>query len=301
MTQAKRPTKAEIATEALIKQIFVTGPADVNGLRQVCAAANESDDRAAEAIARFGLGNFLDGNVPGVEKLDHRGAIDEFTRALELYPAWPEAKFNRGIAHVHAGQYSEAIADFDEAEPLFLEGVSRGGSLASAQDRMLLGKLCLFRGEARAKRREGDDLQRAREDINQAQSLFLLSTPSARYWLEQIPERRRAVDEAIDETLSGSTSRTTATNAWFSFFWGFGAIAVALLILLLFIVFGASKPETEREGKKAALVQPSHLASEARSSPLISGRTATLPPATYHLSASLMQDVRPCILRIRTR
>src|SRR5579863_5473544 len=187
MTQPTRPTRKDITTAELAMQLFERGPADVAGLHSVVEKAVHANDRAAEAIAQFALGNYLDGNVPGAEKVDHAAAVRHFARATELYPDWPEAIFNKGIAHIHNGEYVDAIAAFGKAEPLFLASVSQGGSAAAEKDRLLLGKLYLFRAEAFARRRQAGDVEAARNDLSQAQSMLLLSTPEARVWLEQIP------------------------------------------------------------------------------------------------------------------
>src|SRR5262249_13540429 len=44
-----------------------------------------------------------------------RKALEDFSRAIELKPDYAEAYNNRGRAHAHLGEYSQAIEDFSQA------------------------------------------------------------------------------------------------------------------------------------------------------------------------------------------
>lgn len=56
-------------------------------------------------------------NNRGILKIgiDNQGAIDDFNKAIEIYPDYEEAHNNRGQAKLSAGNYNGAIADFDTA------------------------------------------------------------------------------------------------------------------------------------------------------------------------------------------
>jgi tetratricopeptide (TPR) repeat protein len=252
-----RPVAGEVQNPELRKQLFETGPVDVPSLEIAVAQAARLQEKAAEAIARFALANFLDGNVPGSPKIDHRAAVAELTKAIELYDRWPEAYFNRGIARVHTGDYDGAIMDFDLAEKLFRSGAIGSSSFAASRDRLLLGKLSLFRAEARSKRRKPGDVEQARDDLNQAQSLLLLCGSDARFWLEQIPERRAALSEAMPP--SDSTDQPTRKYGFGS---GFAGTAL-LLIVLLFLVVCNTQPK-EKSPEKAPSPKPSASSSGSK-------------------------------------
>jgi len=50
-------------------------------------------------------------------KLDK--AIADFDQAIELWPGFADAYYNRGIIYFELGRYDEALRDFNQAEYLF--------------------------------------------------------------------------------------------------------------------------------------------------------------------------------------
>ena len=45
---------------------------------------------------------------------DHKGAISDYTKAIQLKPDFADAYYNRGVAKGNLGQYSDAITDYDK-------------------------------------------------------------------------------------------------------------------------------------------------------------------------------------------
>jgi tetratricopeptide (TPR) repeat protein len=45
----------------------------------------------------------------------HKKALEHFSKALALQPAYAEALNNRGAAYLQMGRYQEAIGDYDRA------------------------------------------------------------------------------------------------------------------------------------------------------------------------------------------
>ena len=74
-------------------------------LEELKREAKEKQDHAAIAYAAFALGYSFD----HFEPYDFKRAIREFDNALALYPDWVQAKFNRGVARIHDGKYSQAV------------------------------------------------------------------------------------------------------------------------------------------------------------------------------------------------
>jgi len=68
--------------------------------------------RRDEATANLNRGKVL------FDKNDFAGAIDSFTKAIELKPAWAEAYFRRGYARRMHGELNKAVEDFDKATEL---------------------------------------------------------------------------------------------------------------------------------------------------------------------------------------
>ena len=44
-----------------------------------------------------------------------KGAIEDFSRVIELNPEYADAYYNRGIVNENLKNYTNAVADFDEA------------------------------------------------------------------------------------------------------------------------------------------------------------------------------------------
>ncbi len=44
--------------------------------------------------------------------------IQQLDEAIILYPNWPEAVFNRGVARIHLKRFEASVGDFDRAEHL---------------------------------------------------------------------------------------------------------------------------------------------------------------------------------------
>lgn len=68
--------------------------------------------RPDEATANFNRGKVL------FDKSDFAGAIDSFSKAIELKPAWAEPYFRRGYARRMHGELNAAVQDFDKATEL---------------------------------------------------------------------------------------------------------------------------------------------------------------------------------------
>jgi tetratricopeptide (TPR) repeat protein len=76
--------------------------------------------------------SFLRGNLL-LDSGDPRGAIDEYTAALELNPRLAQAYNNRGLSHAALREYDAAVADYDAclalpnplSEAFYNRGVAR--------------------------------------------------------------------------------------------------------------------------------------------------------------------------------
>ena len=69
------------------------------------------EDRRLQARAWFSIGYLRSEG----EKADLEGAIDAYTKAIDLAPAYALAHNNRGGAKIGLEQYQDALADFDRA------------------------------------------------------------------------------------------------------------------------------------------------------------------------------------------
>src|SRR2546430_5352225 len=101
---------------------FDRGLAHLRGGRYAQAQADfdETLGTSAAALANRGVARARQGDLDG--------AIEDYTRALELAPEDAEILFNRGNAWVAKGEYQRAVADFMpavEAEPGLDHGVFR--------------------------------------------------------------------------------------------------------------------------------------------------------------------------------
>ncbi|MDZ7959928.1 MAG: tetratricopeptide repeat protein [Aulosira sp. DedQUE10] len=72
----------------------------------------------------------------GLEKAkqkDYAGAIEEFNRALQVTPYFPEAYFQRGLAYYDSGEILQAVSDYTEALKLNPQSVEAYYSRALAR------------------------------------------------------------------------------------------------------------------------------------------------------------------------
>ena len=58
---------------------------------------------------------FFKSGLDNQEKGDYQGAIADYTQAIKLYPKYPLAYNNRGIAYGKLEQYQRAINDYTQA------------------------------------------------------------------------------------------------------------------------------------------------------------------------------------------
>ncbi len=65
-----------------------------------------------------GTGEHMKNGVAKCEKKDHKGAIADYTLAVEADPALDSAYFYRGRCRQHLGEYKGAIQDFEKAAEL---------------------------------------------------------------------------------------------------------------------------------------------------------------------------------------
>jgi len=73
-------------------------------------AAQTPPPISEEARKHFVMGTTLFTDAKSAD--DYALVINEFKRAVDLGPQWPEARYNLGLAREAAGDYSGAIADF---------------------------------------------------------------------------------------------------------------------------------------------------------------------------------------------
>ena len=59
--------------------------------------------------------DFFDRGLDKRKKGDNQGAIEDYTKAIELNPDYATAYYNRGIAHSDLKEYQQAIADYTES------------------------------------------------------------------------------------------------------------------------------------------------------------------------------------------
>ena len=145
--------------------------------------AEELNDRVAIAYAAYSLGYSFDHYEP----YDFARAIKELNVALNYYPNWLEARFNRAAARVHAKEFREAIEDFDAAEQMLYRAIN------FEDDRWLLmmGKLLLFRAEARLGLETSGERFLAAQEITRAETILIQCKGdlNSQFWLRQIPTR----------------------------------------------------------------------------------------------------------------
>ena len=219
-----KPFPRDIRSDELRDQLFKSGPADQNSLPEIIERSRAEQDFAAEAIACFSLGYILDNNL---EK--PRSAVSRYNRALELYPRWPEAYFNRGVAYIHLSNFSAAIQDFDEVERLLSNIYKIEHSSIRASYELLRGKSLLFRAEARLGLNNPNEAIIARDEILSAQLHLKLCGPGGEVWLAQVGDRLRATYNVARQKKSPGLLLGNGKTYWFGF------IASLLAMLLMYI------------------------------------------------------------------
>jgi tetratricopeptide (TPR) repeat protein len=100
-------------------------------------AAIEHYTRAATLDPAYAQAYYSRGVLYWREVGNCRRAVQDLTRVLELVPTWAEAWFNRGLAHELCGEPDKAIADFERylaegADEFWLESARR--QLAALRD-----------------------------------------------------------------------------------------------------------------------------------------------------------------------
>jgi Tfp pilus assembly protein PilF len=137
--------------------------------------------------AHFQLAYILD-NVP---PYNHQEAVEHLRVATQIRPEDFAARFNLAAALIHAGEPIEAIKNFDLIE--WKIDFRRNNDAA-----VTLGKLCLFRAEARANTRDPKQRQAALNDLEKARMILeAVNNAAARYWLEQIEDRKKYIDQQL--------------------------------------------------------------------------------------------------------
>ncbi|QDU01025.1 Tetratricopeptide repeat protein [Gimesia chilikensis] len=223
----KKPLASQIKSEEIKQKLSSTGPSDEKSLLLIIKQAKDEDDSAAEGIACFKLGYVLDNHLE--RPLD---AITQYNQALNLFPDWPEAYFNRGVANIHLSHFSEAIRDFDKVEKLLaqINKIDHSG-IRSAYE-LLIGKLLLFRAEARLGINKPDETLIARDEILRAQIYLKFNGPEGEYWLTQIGDRLRNLHNIESKYNKRAHSIYNQKEFWF----GFGLSFLILLIMWFFII-----------------------------------------------------------------
>ncbi len=223
----KKPLASEIKSDDIKQKLSSSGPSDENSLLQIIKQAKEENDLAAEGIAYFKLGYILDNHLE--RPLD---AITQYNQALEIFPHWPEANFNRGVANIHLSHFSEAISDFDKVEKLLsqIDKIDHSG-IRSAYE-LLKGKLLLFRAEARLGINKPEETLVARDEILRAQLHLKFSGTEGEFWLNQIGDRLRSLHSKELNKYNQAHSIYNQPGFWF----GFSISFFILLIMWFFII-----------------------------------------------------------------
>jgi len=254
--------------------------------------ARRTQDSSKIAYAAFALAYSYDHYEPH----DHRLAVRYLNEAVNLYPNWPEAVFNRAIAYIHLKKYSEAINGFQRAQQLFFPSAKDSNVPSRSAAELTRGKLLLFKAEALAGRGQGRDLARAGLEVLRAETAFRKCEidPEAVFWLNQIDGRLDAtfsVEERLDKELD-------TVHHPVSFVIGI-VVAVLLLSTLGWLMFTSPpadrpmKDESIPTTKNAKTLAPTLLSALAGPSPT---RQSVAPVAGCFC---LLQVVVPCCLEDR--
>ncbi|WP_339688473.1 tetratricopeptide repeat protein [Gimesia maris] len=240
-----KPYARDIRSEELRNQLFQAGPADENSLPEIIDRSRAEKDQAAEAIACFSLGYILDNKL---EK--PMLAISRYNRALKLYPRWPEAYFNRGVAYIHLSSFSAAIQDFDEVERLLSNIYQIDHSSLRASYEILRGKSLLFRAEARLGLNDPNEAIIARDEILSSQLHLKFGGPEGEVWLSQIGERLRATYNVAQNRKSPRLLLGSGKVFWSGFIASFITMLLMYLVIKELSDTHTSATETKSEQNK---------------------------------------------------
>ena len=118
----RRQAPAEPAAPAAALEAYAGGELDAAGKAADAAVAGAPED----ALARNWRGRLR------LERLDFKGAEEEFTRAIELDPTIAAAWYNRGNVRIDLGKLPGALDDLGQAARLDseLEGAPYSAGLA---------------------------------------------------------------------------------------------------------------------------------------------------------------------------
>ena len=136
-----------------------------------------------------------------------RQAAEYLKEALGLFPRWPEAHLNRGVALSELGEHDKMLDHYEKATNFF--GIAGADPTKHPTDAALLGKIYLFRAHGRLRlAREDESLKKA--DIVKARWEFEKGTEilgrhpeseACRRWLNLADEIE--VDLRTAETIHG--------------------------------------------------------------------------------------------------
>src|SRR5882672_7423884 len=96
-----RVSRLALLPMSFVLAVAISPPAQIAGAQ-----------RPDEAMVSFNRGKVL------FDKNDFAGAIDSFSKSIQIKPTWAEAYFRRGYARRMHGDLDQAIEDFDRATEL---------------------------------------------------------------------------------------------------------------------------------------------------------------------------------------
>lgn len=153
-----------------------------------CIYEKASCMEPSEPIPHFYLGFlYLSIGMPDASIIHSEKSI---ALGKDFFAAW----MNLGVAFVHNRQPERAIFAFDRAE-----------QLKDQANAVELGKLYLFRAEARLnfslQQNHPEQLLHAKSDLDEGEKLLVQEeeNPTAKFWLEQVPNRRKSI-EGVETT-----------------------------------------------------------------------------------------------------
>lgn len=275
-----RPRQEEVTDESFRAEIF-DQPINVepdrrDHLRDRIQQASRKNDTAALAYFSFSLAYNLD----HFEPYDHKEAIRHLDCSINLFPNWPEAVFNRGVAHIHVKQYDKALNDFERANQLYFPSPTTNNVLRPTEVELTRGKLLLFTAEALAGRGLPGDLEMARLQLLRAETVLrdCRTLPHATFWLAQIDSRLNATFPK--SSIEGPTP-IGFTQHPIAFFFGVG-ISVVLLLLFCAFIYTADAASVSGGGSQRNVdIMPSQSAMpEPTPSPVSQDRGTVHPGPT---------------------
>lgn len=247
-----RPSKELVSSPALRDAIFghqlPLEPNQRTVLQDLLAQAQQAADPAAIAYIAFALAYSYD----HFEPYDHKAAVRYLDQAVNLYPNWPEAVFNRGVAFIHLAEYDKALRDLDRAEELHFPSPNQNNVSRAVEANLVRGKLLIFRAEALAKRGKSGDAERARIELVRAErALWAMGDyPSVSFWMSQIPERLNQTFLA-EETRVGAD--VASVQSPLSFLTGVSVAVIGLILLALMMLSSPLTPKgTDSKSKATA-------------------------------------------------